>query len=82
MTTPCLGCNRLEIPEEHRILHDGRVVCSYCPAYAQECLAKELLKMPLKQRRERLGLFSEKMATHALDSLKELLVTLHTKGKK
>jgi hypothetical protein len=82
MTTPCLGCNRLEIPEEHRTLHDGRIVCSYCPAYAQECLARELLKMPLKQRRERLGLFSEKMATHALESLKDRLKSLHAARKK
>jgi len=78
---PCLGCNRLEIPEEHRALHDGRVVCSYCPAYAQECLARELLKMPLKERRERLEAFSEKMAPSALSSLKELLKTLHAKGR-
>lgn len=62
-------------------LYDGRVVCHYCPDWAQECLARELLSFPLAKRRERLARFTEGMKPEALESLKTLIVTLHTKDR-
>lgn len=32
-------------------LFDGRTVCTYCPDWKDECLAREILKMPKERRR-------------------------------
>lgn len=48
----CLGCMRCEAGPVVT-LHDGRVVCNFCPDYKDECMARHVLAMPDKnQRRE------------------------------
>jgi hypothetical protein len=51
VTEGCLGCNRLENDDECRTLIDGRVVCSHCPDWRDECQARAILQMPKERRR-------------------------------
>jgi hypothetical protein len=46
----CLGCQRCE-DGPTVVLVDGRTVCTYCPDWRDECLAREILKMPKERRR-------------------------------
>lgn len=43
--TECLGCNRIET--ESITLDTGKVVCSYCEDYKDECLNREKLAKEL-----------------------------------
>ena len=47
----CLGCNAISGPAH--VLADGRKVCTNCPAYRDECLARDMLtRWTLTERRE------------------------------
>jgi hypothetical protein len=46
----CLGCQLCE-DGPTVVLVDGRTVCTYCPDWRDECLAREILKMPKERRR-------------------------------
>lgn len=50
MTEVCLGCQRCEDGPVAQLV-DGRVVCTYCPDWRDECLAREILAMPKELRR-------------------------------
>lgn len=51
MSEGCLGCNRLDNDDACVTLIDGRVVCSSCPDWRDECQARAILVMPKEKRR-------------------------------
>ena len=54
----CLSCQRCE-SGPMVTLHDGRVVCNYCPDWKDECEATHILAMPsIEDRRRYLALVS------------------------
>lgn len=60
MSDGCLGCQRCE-DGPVVTLHDGRVVCTYCPDYKDECMARHILAMPTREeRRQYLTRWAEK----------------------
>lgn len=50
MSEGCLGCQRCEDGPTVQLV-DGRTVCTYCPDWRDECLAREILAMPKERRR-------------------------------
>lgn len=72
----CLGCTRMEEEKNLKALVTGEVVCSYCPAWLTECEARELLRLPLEMRRERLAGIEKKRGT-AVEDLKNAMRLLH-----
>ncbi len=50
MSGGCLGCQRCEDGPVVTLV-DGRTVCTWCPDWRDECLAREILKMPKERRR-------------------------------
>lgn len=60
---PCGGCQNLENPHASAAVQllDGRTVCTWCPAWAEECamrhsLVQQILRLPDKpSRHEMLG---------------------------
>lgn len=81
VTKACSGCQRLETGQTVT-LHDGRVVCNYCPDYRVECEARELLMKPLSARRSFLVGAERARGLDAVNQLKEIMQKLHAKGKK
>lgn len=68
----CLGCQRCE-DGPVVTLHDGRVVCNFCPDYKDECLARHMLAKPDKNaRREFLEQWGKKHGEAARDKLAAL----------
>jgi hypothetical protein len=63
-------------PKEKTLI-DGRKVCNYCPDWAHECLARDLLARPLIERRKRMAEFSETM----LVNLKTTMARIHATRK-
>lgn len=48
----CLGCQRLESGPTVTLI-TGAVVCNYCPAWKNECLARHVLSLPGKTERRK-----------------------------
>mgnify|MGYP000588429387 CR=1 FL=1 len=48
MTSPCLGCNRIEIAPV--TLSTGVVVCDTCEAHRHECEVRAVVAMPGQRR--------------------------------
>lgn len=48
----CLGCQRLESGPTVTLI-TGAVVCNYCPAYKDECMARHILAMPTREQRRK-----------------------------
>lgn len=61
-------------------LHDGRVVCSYCPDWKQECLAREILAMPFADRKVRLDGMEKAHGKSVVDGLKEVIRGVYGKA--
>jgi hypothetical protein len=73
MRDNCLGCQRCE-DGPVVTLHDGRVVCNYCPDYKYECLARHVLSMPtVQERREFLAAWGQKHGNEAGTALADLV---------
>jgi hypothetical protein len=62
-------------------LHDGRVVGSWSREWMVECEAKHLLAMPLHKRREQLDARIKQRGAKAVDELKAVMASIHTKRK-
>lgn len=64
----CKNCERLKnIP-----LVCGKIVCSYCEEWRNECEARELLRLPLLKRRQALAARSGR-GEHRVNKLKETM---------
>lgn len=50
MSEGCLGCEACATRNTVQLV-DGRTVCTYCPDWRDECLAREILRMPKERRR-------------------------------
>lgn len=78
----CAGCNAVSGPAH--VLHDGTKVCTYCPEWMRECLARAMLtKWTLEQRREHPARLEK--TRHGIEDARELravLSALHAKGVK
>ena len=69
MRNSCTGCSRSDVVT----LHTGAQVCSYCPDYKDECLARHVLAKPDKYaRREFLEQWGKKHGEAARDKLSDL----------
>ena len=78
----CLGCQRLENNDEKMVkLVTGQYVCNYCPNWLIECEARSLLKLPLKERRLRLGHIEQARSKESVANLKSVMALVHTKLK-
>lgn len=78
----CLGCQRCE-DGPVVTLHDGRVVCNYCPDYKDECLARHVLALPTKQeRREFLAACGQKHGHDAVNRLADLVRAVWEAGRR
>jgi hypothetical protein len=75
----CLGCMSCE--QETKPLHDGRQVCAFCPDWALECEAKELLDKPLKDRRSFLSLCELKRGVDATQELRDVMRSVYEKRR-
>lgn len=62
-------------------LHDGRNVCNTCPEWREECEARELLALPLMERRERLSERDIKRGQAETDELRDRMSRIHSQGK-
>lgn len=62
-------------------LHDGRVVGSWSREWLIECEAKHLLTMPLYDRRQALDERTKKRGHKAVDQLKAVMASIHSKKK-
>lgn len=73
----CLGCNLIEsAPVE---LLDKRTVCNTCPDWRMECEAREVLKMPLEDRREYLTGVDARRGKQAGDELRAAITAMWEK---
>ena len=79
--TTCLGTNLCEQATGKVTLHDGEVVCNWCPEWRLECEARRLLSYPLGARREALVERDHKRGKDATDRLREVMKLIHESGK-
>lgn len=75
----CLGCQRLENPDQCVTLVSGDVVCTYCPARLTECEARELLKLPKQARIE--ALKKRELKRGNVDELKKAMTDIFNQRK-
>jgi len=77
----CLGCSRCE-DGPVVTLHDGRVVCSYCEDFKQECLARHVLALPtIQERRQFLADWERKHGNEAGLALGDLVRSVWKAGR-
>lgn len=78
----CIKCSRPEDPYKKSVkLVTGRPVCNYCPDWKIESLARSLLKLPLKERRLRLGHLEQNRPKEFVESLKSVMALVHIRLK-
>lgn len=74
----CKGCTR----EENTSLVSGKRVCSWCPEWALECEAREILRYPLQKRRDLLEDRLKTRGKKGLDQLKEIMAEVFARNRK
>ena len=79
--TECLGCQRCESGPMVTLI-TGRCVCDYCPEWKMECEARNLLKLPLADRRKALQERERIRGIPSVDRLRAVITAIHAKGKK
>jgi hypothetical protein len=62
-------------------LATGDTVCNYCPRWALECEARELLRRPLAIRRDALEARERVRGKRAVDELKAVMRHLFDRGR-
>lgn len=73
----CASCDKTKNID----LSSGREVCAYCPDLRMECEARDLLRMPLDQRRTRLDQIRYYRGDKATEALKEVMAALWQKNR-
>ena len=68
--------------EESVTLVSGQKVCSYCPAWREECEARYLLALPLHKRREQLFVRLKSRGEQGVTKLKDVMRELHARNRK
>lgn len=82
--SPCGGCQRLDSLGNDKAvtLITGHVVCSYCPAWREECMGRhnrafDILALPKAERADALERHGEYYGELAKERLKAEVIAMH-----
>ena len=73
----CKGCKR----DQDTALVEGDMVCSWCPRWALECEARDLLRRPLWKRRKELAAREEIRGKKSVDALRAAMLAVFNKAR-
>lgn len=82
--SPCGGCQSMDSPGNDKTvtLLTGHVVCTYCPAWRQECMDRhnrsiDILALPKEDRREALERHGENHGELSRQRLEAEVIAMH-----